>query len=551
MFEEPINTALQKHIPDAKVASTPDPKMGDYCYPCFDIAKKNKKNPARVAKDLAAKLAKPDIVARIETQGPYINFYLDTNGLARTVIERIQTEQEHYGSNHTGKGQHALIEHTSINPNASPHVGRARNALIGDSIARLLRFEGYTTQTHYFVNDVGKQIAMLVYACADKETVGFDELLNIYIDINERAKTDENIEKNVFALLHKFEQGDATIRKRFRDIVDICVIGQTRILGELGIHYDQFDYESDYIISNRVDAVLKELEKTGNVFIDENNRKVLNQERHSIPVENPVFVLTRADGTSLYGLRDIAYNLDKNQWAQGKNIVVLGEDQKTYMRQIKAALQDLHQPAPEAIHYSFITLKEGKMSTRKGNVVLLEEFMNTAITKAKESMQREFCEKRTDELAKTIAYGAVKFAILKVSNERQVTFDWQNALSFEGDTAAYCQYAHARIHSIFRKAGVHAPALAQTDTFAHETEHRLTRQLGEFPRTVARALETKNPSLLAHYSLHVSKCFSEFYHHCPVLGNPQQNARLSLLHATSIVLKNSLFLLGINAPTEM
>lgn len=548
MFDTEINKALRKHIPDASVTPTPDPRMGDYCYPCFHLAKEQKKKPADLAKELAEKITKPASVARIQTQGPYINFYLDTNILARTVIQNIREEHDHYGSNHTGKGQHALIEHTSINPNASPHVGRARNALIGDAIARLLRFEGYKTQVHYYVNDVGKQIAMLVYACKDKD-ISFDELLNIYIDINERA--DETIEQEVYQLLHKFEHGDKDVQQRFRQIVDICVRGQTRILGELDIHYDQFDYESDYIINKRVDEVLEQLKKTGNIFTDEEGRQVLNQEKHDIPVENPVFVLTRADGTSLYGLRDIAYNLDKNTWAKGKNIVVLGEDQKTYMLQIKAALADLAQPAPEAIHYSFITLKEGKMSTRKGNVVLLEEFMHTAITKAKERMQREFTKEQTEKLAKTVAYGAVKFAILKVSNERQVTFDWETALSFEGDTAAYCQYAHARIHSIFRKAVVHHPGLSEQDLFSNEHEHNLAKRLSEFPGIIAKTLDTKNPSTLAHYILHVAKHFSEFYHHCPVLNDPQQNSRLALLHATSIVLKNGLQLLGIDAPTEM
>ncbi|RMD58189.1 arginine--tRNA ligase [Candidatus Woesearchaeota archaeon] len=553
MFEEEILSAVKEHVKQASLERPPDLKLGDFALPCFALARELKMPPAKVAQELAEKIRAPDFVDRIEARGPYVNFFLNTTKMAAKVLSRIEVEREHYGSNHSGKGMHALIEHTSINPNASPHVGRARNAMIGDSIARMLRFEGFETRVHYFVNDVGKQIAMLVLACEEKEKVSFEELLKIYIDVNERSEKDPSIEKSAFELLSRFEAGDREVHSKFRRVVDICVEGQRAIFERLGITFDHFDYESDYILDGKVANVLDRLKKTGKVEKDEDGRWVLDLEGFDLPLKSPVLVLTRNDGTSLYALRDIAYNLDKNAWAKGRNIVVLGEDQKTYLQQVCAALSLLGESAPRPVHYSFVLLSTGKMSTRKGNVVLLEDFMKQALERARSAMQREFGEEKARRVERSVAFGAVKFAILKVSNEKTATFDWERALAFEGDTSVYCQYANARIHSIFRKAGVHDPRLPESYLFDEPSEHALISELSMFPGIVAKALQECDPSILAHYVLGVARAFSEFYHSCPVLdeGDIIRSSRLALCNATSIVIENCLGLLGIDAPREM
>lgn len=482
-----------------------------------------------------------------------MNIFLDTKTIGKLVVGNVEEEKEHYGSSHSGKGTHALIEHTSINPNASPHVGRARNALIGDSLARLLRFEGYQTEVHYFVNDVGKQIAMLVLGCKNRKNVTFDDLLDIYVEINSRIEKEPSLEKQVFELLNKFESGDSEVRRRFREIVEICVKGQSSLLGEIDIKFDHFDYESDYIVNKTTDCVLNELKKTKRVFVDEENRQVLDLKGFELPLESPVLVLTRGDGTSLYCLRDLAYNIDKNKWAKGKNFLVLGEDQKLYSQQIETALKLLNQSSPEVVHYSFVLLSTGKMSTRQGNVVLLRDFLDEAVHRAKVAMKRHFSEEKTEALARIVACAAVKFSILKVANEKTVTFDWESALSFEGDTAPYCQYAHARIHSIFKKANVHEPLLPDNPVFETHSEHQLILALASFQESVRKTLDSKNPSVLVHYVLSVAKAFSEFYHQCPVLEAEEKTrlSRLALCNAVRIVLENGLNLLGIEAPDEM
>jgi arginyl-tRNA synthetase len=259
-------------------------------------------------------------------------------------------QKDKFGSSGVGKGKKILLEHTSINPNASPHVGRARNAFIGDSLARILRFQGYNVEVHYFVNDVGKQIAMLVLGAEGKKDVQFNGLLSIYIGINKKLEESPELEKKALEMLHKLEKGDKEIRKKFEDVVKICIDGQAKIFSELGIKYDVFDYESKYLWSRETEKTIKLLEKTGKLFIDGFNRWVLDQKGYGLGMKIPVFVMTRGDGTSLYPLRDITYNLEKSK--KGENVVVLGEDQKLYQEQIAAALKELKIKHPKVVHYS-------------------------------------------------------------------------------------------------------------------------------------------------------------------------------------------------------
>ncbi|MBU2638513.1 MAG: arginine--tRNA ligase [Nanoarchaeota archaeon] len=529
----------------------PDSSMGDYAIPCFPLAKQLKKAPQQIADDIAAKL-KAIWLDKAEAKGPYINLFIKKSCLFEDVISEIQNKKDKYGSSQEGKGKKALIEHTSINPNASPHVGRARNALIGDAIVRLMRFQGYKTDVHYFVNDVGKQIAMLVLGAGTKKPA-FDSLLKLYVDINNKIKAKPELEKDVFELLNKLENGDKSVRKRFRAIVETCIKGQAKIFAELGIKYDSFDYESDYLWNNKAKQSLELLNKTGKLSEDEEGRLVLNQEEYNLPLKAPFLVLTRADKTSLYPLRDIAYTMDKAKLAKGANVIVLGEDQKLYFQQLAAAMDLLGFKAPVPVHYSFVLLSDGRMSTRQGSVILLEDFMQEAVEKAKHEIKKRH-GKADEKTAKDIAYGAVKYAVLKVSNEKNVTFDWDSALSFEGETGPYIQYTYARARSILRKAGK-APVKADYCLLMDESEKKLVSLLGAFPEAVNASASHFRPSTLAKYLLDLSQAFNEFYHSCQCLSENVEpklrDARLLLVSSASIVIKTGLFLLGINAPERM
>jgi len=538
----------QTKLKQIKLEIPPSPDLGDYAFPCFELAKEYKKNPIEIASNLAKKIPKSSAIKQVKSTGPYLNFFINPEIMIKQTIKQILIQKDKYGSSNTGKNKKILVEHTSINPNASPHVGRARNAIIGDSISKILKFQNFKVTTHYFVNDVGKQIALLVLAL--KGTPKFEDLLNIYIKINKNLT--KKTEKQAFELLNKFEKDNKKIQRKFKKTVNICLKGQINIIKQLNIKYDKFDFESDYLKQRKVKKVLKKLEKTGQIFEDEFNRKVLNQDNFNLAsaMKNPVLVLTRGDGTSLYPLRDIAYNLDKIKQAP-LNIVILGEDQKLYHKQISAALQLLKKQAPLPIHYSFILLNKGKMSTRKGNLVLLSDFIQQAIKKAKQEIKKRNPKaKNIDKLAKAIANSAIKYSILKISPEKNVMFDLPTALSFEGDTGPYLQYTHARACSILKRI----KKTGKTNySLLNKEEKQLINILSNFPKIILKASSNYRPHLIAVYLYELSKQFNEFYHKYSVIKAPikLKNARIDLVKSTKQTLNNGLNLLGIEPLEHM
>ena len=459
-------------------------------------------------------------------------------------------EKEKYGSSNVGKEKKVLVEHTSVNPNAEPHLGRVRNALIGDAIVRIFKFQNYKVETHFFVNDVGKQIAMLVLAAKGKR-VSFKGLLKLYVDFNKKLVKHPELEKDVFELLYKLENGNKKVRAEFEKIVKSCIDGQKKILSELGIEYDSFDYESKYLWNNKTKNILNKLLKKSDCFKDADGRIVVNQEEFKTEMKSPYFVLTRSDETSLYALRDIAYTIEKLAKAK-KNVLILGEDQKLYFKQICSVLKLLGYNLPESVHYSFVLLKTGKMSTRKGRVVLLGEFMKEALSKAKREIKKRKKLKNIKQTAKIIGYGALKYSLLRVSPEKNVIFDWDTALSFEGETSPYIQYAHARSASILRKNKLSLKN-ANFSLLKKEEELNLIKELNSFPKVVSDATKDLKPYLIAIYVYSLAKSFSEFYHSCVCIVDDKElsKSRLSLVLATKYVLKSGLSLLGINAPDKM
>ena len=544
----------QKGLDKAEVLSyleTPNQEMGDVALPCFKYSKTMHQSPMAIAQNLSEGLTDPNIL-KIESVGGFLNFTFEPKFLAQSLMNDLRITQTEIAQNSGMLDKTVLFEHTSINPNASPHIGRARNALIADSLVRIFRFLGWKTDTHYFVNDVGKQIAMLVYATKDIKNVEFNDLLQIYIDINEQAKTNPEIEQQVFEYLNKFENGDEQVIAEFNKIVSTCIKGQTAIFDELGIKWDHFDYESKYIHQHITDQVLNELKKSPKLFEDENGRLVLDQRGEDIGIEEPMLVVTRQDKTSLYALRDICYSLDKARSGADRNILVLGEDQKVYFQQISAAMKLLGAEPAEVVHYSFVLLPDGKMSTRQGTVVLLADFMSEITQKSNEIIQ----EKRgiSDiEKAKVVGYGALKYSILKSSPEKNVLFDWANALNFNGDSSLYSQYNYARIQSILAKADCEYSTVDYS-LLTQPSEIALIKQLYNFESMLHTAYRNLNPSILTNYVFSLTTKFSQFYSTQHILNAEDielKKARLNLIQKTAIAIKNTLYLLGIEVVNQL
>jgi len=523
---------------------TPSSDYGDFALPCFFLAKKLRLPPQKIALELKNELTgKSKIFSFIRVDGAYLNFFINKKEFAEKTIKRILKEGENYGKENIGKGKKVLVEHTSINPNASPHVGRARNAIIGDSLVKTFRFFNFKPEVHYYVNDVSKQMAMLVLANA--ENLKFEGLLKKYAEMSKKVENSKETEEKVFEILNKFESNNKKIAEKFRKITNIAVKGQKKILANLGIHYDFFDYESKYM--HKTGKIIEDLKKTKMLFMDENGRYVLDLKGTSVEgkMKSPVLVLTRKDGTGLYPLRDIVYTIEKIKKSKD-NLIVLGEDQKLYFQQISETLKILGYNSPKAVHYSFILLNDGgkskKMSTRKGDVVLLEDFLTEA---EKKSMKKT----KNKKIARDVGIAAVKYSILKNHPNKMISFNLDEALNFEGDTGPYLMYSYARASSILRKAKNGSGKIPAEKI--SEKEFELIKKLSQFPEIILSSYKTLNPSAIANYSYQLAQVFNEFYHATKVLGSENENFLLALVQAFRIVLKNSLKLLGIEVIEKM
>lgn len=547
---------------DLAFAPAPKLEVGDVALRTFAAAKKLGISPVQFAQTVARNVRFGSEVLAATAAGPYVNFKLERSAFAGPIVAAILEQGDRYGSNGSGSGKKMLIEHTSINPNASPHVGRSRNAMIGDSLVRLFRFEGYDVSVHYYVNDIGRQIGLLVLNVDPESDIGFDEILEAYVEANARADADPDFAAQGYDLLAKMEKGDPETQERFDHVVNLCLEGQLAVLARLGIHYDVFDRESKYLNDSRLDKLVEVLREKEAVFTDEEARLVVDLSKigHTRD-EGRYFVLMRANGSSMYGFRDLAYTMDKMELNPDANLMVLGEDHKLYAEQLRLILAAAGKPSPEPVFYAYILLKEGKMSTREGKVVLLSEFLDEATRRSAEKVAQQCTDlppEERDDIAAQVAVGAVRFAILRVGPNKNVVFDWESSLSFTGDTGPYVQYSCARINSILRRFerefGNVPGDVAEDFPIETDSEWVLLAKLATFPGTAAAAASQRNVTPIAQFALDVAQLFTAFYHDCPVLAagtDAKRVARAHLCAATRQTLANALGILGIEALERM
>lgn len=545
-------------LDDLVFVTPPNFKLGDVALRTFELARKLGMAPPQLAAQIVQDVRFGPEVLEAAPAGPYVNFRLDRGCFARRIVQEALTRRERFGSNASGRGHRVLLEHTSINPNADPHLGRGRGAMIGDSLARLMRFEDFEVEVHYYVNDIGRQIGLLVLVCDDLETMTFDQVLKRYVEANARAEADEAFAAEGYALLAKMEEGDPDTQQRFYAVTDFCLKGQLGVLNRLGIRFDVFDRESKFLKDARLEPVLDALREKGALFVDEESRTVVDLSKigHALD-EGRYFVLMRANGSSMYGYRDLAYTIDKEERGADINLIVLGEDHKLYLDQMDLILGSAGHRSPDPIFYSYVLLKEGKMSTRQGKVVLLSDFLDEATRRSALKVAEQCTELPPEEqqaISASVAVAAIRFAILRVGPNKNVVFDWETSLSFSGDTGPYVQYSCARINSILRKYGELSAETAEDFPVRSEAEWALVSKLASFEGVVASTVSQRNCAPIAQFALETARLFTTFYHECPVLSAEtpaMRTARAQLCVATRITLANALGLLGIDAPERM
>ncbi|MCX5757950.1 MAG: arginine--tRNA ligase, partial [Candidatus Hydrogenedentes bacterium] len=390
------------------------------------------------------------------------------------------------------------------------------------------------------------------------EDLAFEQILDLSVEATARAEADPAFAQQGYELLAKMEAGDPETKARFRKVVDLCLAGQLGVLSRLDVSYDVFDYESKYVKDARLEVVLSALRDAGALFTDEDQRLVVDLSKLGHPYEEGrYFVLMRANGSSMYGYRDLAYTIDKQERGADIDLMVLGEDHKLYAQQQERILNAAGYAVPEVIYYAYVLLAEGKMSTRQGKGVLLSDFLDEAARRSSECVARQCAEipiEEQAEIARKVAVAAIRFAILRVNPNKNVIFDWENSLSFSGDTGPYIQYSCARINSILRKHGQAVEGVPEDAALDTDAEWALVMKLALFPEIVRNAAAQRNCAPIGQFALDTARLFTAFYHACPVLaaGTPAlRDARLQLCTATRTALENALGLLGIEALERM
>jgi len=529
-----------------KIEIPPKDEMGDYSIQCSNLRNEKYSNPIEIANMIKENFNDNENNFKdIKIIGPYVNFYLNYDKFNKIIINEIETN-DNYGSLNQGNNESLLIEHTSINPNAEPHIGRCRNSLIGDFMSNLYAFTGYKVERHYFINDIGKKIALLVigienYGLKDDS---FSSILDTYVKISNEAKIDETIDEKAFDYLKEVENGNTLMINKFKEITDKCVEGQLKIFNELNINFDIFTHESDFVYNNCLEDILNKLDKTGRLHEDELGRLYVDLTGYDIPTKEPVLVLTRSNKTSLYPMRDIAYTIHKISLNPKNNFIVLGEDQEVYMKQISAVLDILGYKAPELICYSYVLLDGDKMSTSAGTVVLVTDFMKAV----RETLINEFKNRNSEieeDKLNILVNACIKFTMLNVSKNKIVNFNLQNATSFTGESGMYILYSLVRINSILNNKY----ELVDEIRFNNDIENKIIKELSEFPEVINELLKSNEPARLTKYIFNLSGLFSKFYEQVNISNEEDivlKSSRIRLLKSISKVITNALNILGID-----
>lgn len=516
----------------------------------FSLAKAKKQAPVKIAQDLVADLRmRPELAGiTIEAKGPYINFIFGKEYVSEVVRAAVKPG---YG-NLPKKSTRVVLEHTSANPNGPLHVGHIRNSIIGDTLARAFRKAGYPLEVQYYVNDMGRQIAIVAWGFDNLDSTQLEgekedaHIARIYIAANREIEKDEGITQQVNVLMQLVENGDPATVKKFRKEVSRCLDGFKITMKDLNVAHDRFVWESDFIRNGNTERVINKLKRMPQAHEDE----TLYLDLSEFGFENK-YVLRRSDGTSVYAARDLAFHTWKG--ANFDRVIdVLGADHKLIGAQLQCTMKILGEKVPEIVHFEFVSLPEGSMSTRAGKFVSADDLITEIRKRAFEEVTTRRPELPEDErrkIAASVGLAAIRYDIVKVSPEKSTVFDWKEALDFERQSGPYIQYAHARACSILEKAGDF------TECFDLETEQEiaLAKQIARFPGIIEKVIEELRPHILAIYARELADTFNSFYHYEQVLKSEGKvrDRRLTLVKAVQNTLKESLQTLGIDAIHSM
>ena len=527
-----------------------NPIQGDISIICFPGAQPLKKSPEEVAKNVSEMISHIKLIKEIFVVKAFCNIVLDWDFLLEDILSEINVSE--YGKG-VSKPDSILLEHTSANATGPFHMGRARNPIIGDSVSRLLKYYGYEVSTEYYVNDTGRQAATVAYGI--KNFKGGDskkqdhKLVECYRQASDALKRDDDIKSEIYNKMELIESGDKESLMEVKEAAEMMLSGMKSSLKRLNAEADSYFHESDLILDGSVNIVIKSLKKS-NICSEEKGAFYLDLKGKNIAGRNQKFFFTRNNGLSLYTTRDIAYHLNKFT-RFNKALNILGEDHKLQSNLLNIALEELDSSKPDNLFYSFVNLPGGKMSTRAGRVVYLDDMMDQIVDASLERLREvDMSDNQKRLLSEKIGIGSLRYNVLKVQPEKGFTFSIDDALSIQGDSAPFAMYSHARMSSILRRYEASIPNF-KLDSDLVESEIELIRTMAKWPKTVESAVDKLAIHIIPNYVHQLSSKFNNFYRDCKVIGDTNEALRINLVSSSKRILFDALDILGVEAPDRM
>ena len=545
---------------ESYIETPKDSKNGDYAFPCFRLAKELRKAPPAIANEIKEKIEAVEEIEKIEVAGGYLNFFINKSILAKEVLEEI-SKAEQYGKSEIGKEKNIVIDYSAPNIAKPFHIGHLRSTVIGGALYNIYKYFGYNVTGVNHLGDYGTQFGKLIEGYKmwgkeyDIEKDPINELTKIYIRINEACKNDEQILENCRNNFKKLEDGDSYCVEIWKKFRELSLQEFQKVYDLLGSKFDSWNGESFY--SDKMPEVIEILEKTGKL-IESQGAKIIDLEDKGI---NTPCIIEKSNGSTTYATRDLAAILYRARtYDFDKALYVTSYEQVLHFKQVfevakLLGLDEKYTKGLEHVSFGMVLLPEGKMSTREGNIIKLEDLLNEAISRAQEIIEQKNPElENKEEVAKKVGIGAVIFNDMSASRIKDEVFDWNTILNFQGETGPYVQYTYVRTKSVLEKAG-YLPKIEEVkvENLADEYSLAILKLIYNFEDVLIQVTDKNEPSILARYLIDLAKAYSSFYNENKIIVEDKdiQNARVYLTYAVSEVLKQGANLLGIQMPEKM
>ncbi len=545
---------------ESYIETPKDSKNGDYAFPCFRLAKELRKAPPAIANEIKEKIEAVEEIEKIEVAGGYLNFFINKSILTEEVLEEI-SKAEQYGKSEIGKEKNIVIDYSAPNIAKPFHIGHLRSTVIGGALYNIYKYLGYNVTGVNHLGDYGTQFGKLIEGYKmwgkeyDIEKDPINELTKIYIRINEACKNDEQILENCRNNFKKLEDGDSYCVEIWKKFRELSLQEFQKVYDLLGSKFDSWNGESFY--SDKMPEVIEILEKTGKL-IESQGAKIIDLEDKGI---NTPCIIEKSNGSTTYATRDLAAILYRARtYDFDKALYVTSYEQVLHFKQVfevakLLGLDEKYTKGLEHVSFGMVLLPEGKMSTREGNIIKLEDLLNEAISRAQEIIEQKNPElENKEEVAKKVGIGAVIFNDMSASRIKDEVFDWNTILNFQGETGPYVQYTYVRTKSVLEKAG-YLPKIEEVkvENLADEYSLAILKLIYNFEDVLIQVTDKNEPSILARYLIDLAKAYSSFYNENKIIVEDKdiQNARVYLTYAVSEVLKQGANLLGIQMPEKM